>query len=383
MRRSRGTLGNGTLGVVAGALVAIGVLAMALVTTDAGGDTEHADQPLVCSNCHKCEHPTEANPCLFPQTCPRHDVMGRIDPKLGPSVVILDELENLYAPVRFDHRAHADMTKFGGDCELCHHFTPPDSPHPGCVQCHPKEVQFEDLTQPGLKGAYHRSCLGCHKDWDNDTSCEICHARKVEGVATEVSEDKFHRQYEPIKTIDLIIYETEYGEGDKVPFQHGKHATIYGLSCSDCHHEQRCEQCHVRAGEPHPMGDPAEVDLHGACFQCHDEENCEKCHGADPEAAFDHAATGWPLKGYHAKLACQRCHGEGSTNKKPSTQCESCHRGGWSESFNHAVTGVKLDEMHMEMDCQDCHTEGYGKKPDCSACHDDNRSYDKKTGFGE
>jgi hypothetical protein len=383
MRRSTDALANSTLRAAVGTLCVITLLAVIGISTDAVGDTKHSGEALNCSECHKCEHPTEADPCLIPQTCPRHEAMRGIDPKLGPSIVILDELENLYVPVRFDHRAHAEMTKFGGDCEICHHFTPPESPHPACKQCHPSEIHFEDLTQPGLKGAYHRSCLGCHKDWDSDTACEICHERKVQGVASDVSEETFHSQYEPLEMTELIIYETEYDEGDKVPFQHKKHTTLYGISCADCHMEQSCEQCHVRVGEAHPMGDPAEVDLHGACFQCHDEENCEKCHGADPDAPFDHAATGWPLKSYHAELSCQKCHGEGNTNKSPSTQCEVCHRDGWPASFNHAVTGVELDELHMDFDCTDCHTEGYGKKPDCSSCHDDDRSYDKKTGFGQ
>ena len=133
MRRSADALAKGTLKVAIGAVCAISLLVLIGIATNAGGESKHVGEPLVCSDCHKCEHPTEADPCLMPQTCPRHEAMRGIDPNLGPSVVILDELENLYAPVRFDHKAHAEMTKFGGDCELCHHFTPPNAPHPAWV----------------------------------------------------------------------------------------------------------------------------------------------------------------------------------------------------------------------------------------------------------
>jgi hypothetical protein len=90
--------------------------------------------------------------------------MVDLPPDLGPDVVILDELQKLYDPVRFDHRAHAQMVSFSGGCEVCHHYTPPDADHPACVSCHPKEIAHEDIAQPGLKGAYHRDCLDCHRE---------------------------------------------------------------------------------------------------------------------------------------------------------------------------------------------------------------------------
>ena len=44
----------------------------------------------------------------------------------GPKVVILNELENEYEPVPFDHLAHARMAQMWSGCETCHHY----SPHP-------------------------------------------------------------------------------------------------------------------------------------------------------------------------------------------------------------------------------------------------------------
>lgn len=97
-------------------------------------------------------------------------------------------------------------------CETCHHHTT-GSPVAGspCVACHggkgkaatvsckgchlPEPFTSEalrakeaDITRyhldkPGLKGAYHLGCLGCHKEMGAPTGCRECHALSVEGEA--------------------------------------------------------------------------------------------------------------------------------------------------------------------------------------------------------
>lgn len=356
------------------------VLAIALPAAAVPANQEGLD----CSLCHVCERPTSSEPCLKRQACPRHGVDDALVASLGPDIVILDDLEDLYVPVRFDHKAHAGMVSMNGGCETCHHFTPPNSPHPGCSECHPSDILHEDLSQPGLKGAYHRQCLSCHSDWDSDTRCAICHEKKqggrLGGQATEVCE---HSHYEPIPLDEFILFETDFEDGDVVPFHHENHSTLYELNCSVCHAEQSCARCHVQGEELHPMGQIEEIDLHDTCFKCHGEQNCDECHGRPADDLFNHRSVGWPMKPFHADLHCRQCHGTGLTYVRPNKACDTCHPADWGEGFRHASTGVVLGETHGELDCGDCHVEKFGKRPDCSACHDDGRRYEAGIGFGD
>ncbi len=346
-------------------------------------DPAGTGEPTSCSACHVCPHPSRSNPCLRP--CPRHEGAEALSPDIGPSVVILDDLEDLYVPVRFDHHKHAVMAGMGGGCETCHHYTPPDVSHPACKDCHPVEVEHEDLAQPGLKGAYHRSCLHCHQEWDRDTACEICHEKKqggaLHGTATSVCD---HSHYEPLELRELLVFRPADPAVASVPFHHLRHSQLYERDCTECHRRQSCSRCHVQGGEePHPMRGAGEADLHATCFACHDGQRCGGCHGRDPRDLFDHADTGWPLKAYHARLDCRACHGHGGAFRKLDRACSTCHPDGWpAAGFDHRVTGVVLDEVHREADCVGCHVDGPGSRSRCDGCHDDGRRFDRATGFG-
>ncbi|MGE5235088.1 MAG: cytochrome c3 family protein [Acidobacteriota bacterium] len=335
-----------------------------------------------CTACHTCPNPSRDQPCL--KACPRHQQPAALSPASGPDIVILDDLEDLYVPVRFDHKTHAGMSGMSKGCETCHHFTPPNSPHPACKDCHPVEIVHEDLAQPGLKGAYHRRCLSCHAAWDKDTACEICHERKkggrLGGTATEVCE---HSHYAPVKLKELILFSTSFAPKDSVPFHHRNHSQLYERDCTECHRRQSCTRCHVQGSdELHPMGNPTEVSLHDTCFRCHDGTRCAACHGRDPGALFTHAETGWPLKAYHAALPCRTCHGPTGAFRKLDPRCATCHPNGWpAASFDHRVTGVALDEVHREAGCETCHAGGPGSRPRCDSCHDDGRTYNRSRGF--
>lgn len=364
--------------VAVATLAMCGILVLGWRAT-AASDTKKQVSPEDCSQCHDCEFPSKSEPCLK-EVCPRHKAMSNLKPSLGPSTVVLDELENLYEPVVFNHRAHAQMTEFKGGCETCHHFSPPDTPHPACKNCHPTGIQHEDIAQPGLKGAYHRNCMKCHQEWDKDTACEVCHAKKTEGAQpTSLVHRESH--YKPIELKELILFSTPYAKGDQVPFHHRNHSQLYEQDCSECHQQQSCTRCHVQGQELHPMGQPEETDLHDTCFRCHDQEKCDNCHGRKPDDLFQHSDTGWPLRPYHEKLKCRACHGETGKFKKLTPVCKNCHPNGWSGDFNHDITGVHLDANHGDLDCGDCHVDGVGHKAACNGCHDDGRVYDKKTDF--
>ena len=188
----------------------------------------------------------------------------------------------------------------------------------------------------------------------------------------------------PIEIKDLIVFETDYDDGDKVPFHHKNHVELYNRDCSVCHQDETCSSCHVHGAESHPLGLISDIDLHLTCYQCHDEDKgCEQCHGRNPNDLFDHAEVGWSLKHYHRVLQCKDCHHDPGKYQANDPRCETCHFEGWGgQHFNHDITGVVLDQVHEELDCADCHTEGIGYGPTCDNCHDDGREWHKRASFG-
>lgn len=126
-----------------------------------------------------------------------------------PDQVVLDSIADLYAGVDFDHEMH---TELGEDCAVCHHHTTgtgsqdercmnchADSPATSdvaCVDCHladpfsaeqiNREAQDRyqyHVDKPGLKAAYHWSCVGCHEAIGGPVGCQDCHARTAAGDA--------------------------------------------------------------------------------------------------------------------------------------------------------------------------------------------------------
>jgi len=127
----------------------------------------------------------------------------------GPDSVVLDTLANHYEAVEFNHAMHVDVA---GNCATCHHHTTGEAPvDESCARCHEggkeaKSVACKDCHsdtpfsaenlkasdtnpklyhtgKPGLKGALHQKCLGCHQEMGAPTGCQDCHARNDKGDA--------------------------------------------------------------------------------------------------------------------------------------------------------------------------------------------------------
>ncbi|MBI1826554.1 MAG: cytochrome c3 family protein [Planctomycetes bacterium] len=293
-----------------------------------------------------------------------------------PGTVILDQLANLYLPVPFDHKGHAAMASMTGGCSVCHHYTPENADHPACRTCHAVEGNGGDIRKPGLKGAYHRQCLSCHRDWGGEASCSICHAPRT-GKSTHAItpgvDDLVGRIHPPIAEPVQEIYHTARDgfEPSNVLFRHKEHASSYDLKCSECHREDNCNRCHA-AGKSHVQRVRSVEEHHQPCFQCHQNKTCESCHFAEGQSSpqpFSHVQTGWPLKTYHQSLGCRKCH-ENSPYTARSTQCTNCHSS-WPSSFKHALTGLELDSTHSSFDCEQCHAQkNFGIQPTCNECHE-------------
>lgn len=124
----------------------------------------------------------------------------------APMAVELNVAGEYYGVVMFDHAMHEDV----GDCYACHHHaTGGGTGDANCVECHEdspetatvacrdchaqqpfsaatlqgkaaKTYQYH-VDTPGLKGAFHRNCLGCHELQDGPLGCQDCHERTPRG----------------------------------------------------------------------------------------------------------------------------------------------------------------------------------------------------------
>ena len=132
-----------------------------------------------------------------------------------PESVEIESLANLYSTVTFDHLLHVDMA----DCSVCHHHTTgskiidpnctrchtaggkedsaifnSDMPYTiSCRECHEKDrfaspylkklenPKLYHIDKPGLKGAYHLNCIGCHRATEGPVGCQDCHTMTKAG----------------------------------------------------------------------------------------------------------------------------------------------------------------------------------------------------------
>jgi hypothetical protein len=113
-----------------------------------------------------------------------------------PETVTIGILSEKYEPAVFPHRQvvnklleHIGQSKiatyFHGHenvvCQGCHHNSPAGTKPPLCESCHGQPFNEAELFKPGLYGAYHRQCLGCHQAMqiEKPSDCVGCHALKT------------------------------------------------------------------------------------------------------------------------------------------------------------------------------------------------------------
>jgi hypothetical protein len=360
-------------------LLAITVVALSVLYSTSSALDPQQDMKglkLNCIECHTCPDPTGDDPCLkacpnltWAQSTSKHQVSE------APDSLLLDKLVDQYSAVHFNHKIHAQMSDMYKGCETCHHFSPPGQ-IPPCSKCHGGETNPNNLGQPSLKGAYHRQCLCCHREWSHDTKCVICHNpndTKAMQASSKDSTDIMGISH-PVMTVpSKKSYVTPYAAGPMVTFYHQQHIDLFGLRCVDCHQKENCSYCHD-INKPTSQAKSQE-EVHAICSGCHATAKCDKCHDNKEKAAFTHASTGWRLNKYHTSLSCRACHPTGKMIGKLDTSCNTCHSGWNQTNFQHAVTNLQLDENHRELDCESCHLErNFAVKPDCATCHDDGRT---------
>jgi predicted CXXCH cytochrome family protein len=280
------------------------------------------------------------------------------DDGLGPQTIMLDDLVDLYEPVPFSHAAHAEMAQMWGGCQTCHHRTPNveaksglpatngETKHtqddsadiPACKSCHPVGKSQDDIRMPSLNAAYHRQCLDCHRDWDNEDSCVVCHKPRAGAALPEVlptPDEVLGRMHPPAEPPQTVTYETRFtpAAGRLVTFRHDEHVKSFGFKCVECHRQNRCESCHSSQGQVNVRSPlkPAESWRlsHEPCMTCHDHQTCDHCHhksSEDVPPKFEHAMTGQLLDADHQGLACRDCHGSVNFTALPTCGGVACHK---------------------------------------------------------
>ena len=297
-----------------------------------------------------------------------------------PGKIQIDRLENIFKPVDFDHRLHAEMAVMGEGCVTCHHHAE-DEIYAPCGDCHLEVEEEASLAMPTLNGAYHRNCLNCHRDWSADHRCETCHAKQKLRFNTRRSLDAtdfLAHPHKEIKIPDVLHFVRPESKQKPVLFHHQEHVELYRLQCEHCHRQTRCATCHKEAMAPSQKVMTLTVH-HAPCSSCHDtqtETDCSQCHRDTPSDGFSHELTGWALNRFHIPLKCEQCHSGTSPITALDQNCISCHDNFMLGAFDHSVTGLQLTDGHEEIDCGDCHGAGrFDQTPSCVACHDEDLAY--------
>ncbi len=344
---------------------------------------------------------------------------------------------------------HDDIHRdeYGADCQSCHGQSHPfqqvalfqhteafrlTGAHDNlaCRACHPSHTPYavdrvlaDRGSSPG-ESADIRSCAACHSSSHSEafligtaerlevpksSTCQHCHRAVVGGF-----------------TGNLVMLEGDWHDATGFPLS----VPHTAVQCRSCHAEYGTPVAErVASHQPHPVRRPDD------CGACHRDPhqgqfanveggttNCLRCHERQRflPVAFhvaEHAATSFPLKGTHRRVACTACHFQLISSRNDTTaqpirvfrgtpgQCRECHsdpHGGQfrgesgkvldcrfchdEESFqhptldlqHHAGTRFPLTGAHAAVSCRSCHKAEAGNPRvfvgtprDCAACHAD------------
>jgi hypothetical protein len=169
------------------------------------GCHEIQKQRSECMGCHRFQaRGTTENACRVCHSGtwerPARDDVRRLlrdlPPERVPEKVEIKILQKDYQPAPLPHarivealiastekstlanRFHADNPAI---CSGCHHRTVWDleAKPPSCNSCHGTSRNPKVMERPGLMGAYHRQCMGCHQEMKiKALGCRDCHAEK-------------------------------------------------------------------------------------------------------------------------------------------------------------------------------------------------------------
>ncbi len=336
---------------------------------------------------------------------------------------VLNGRIDYYEPVRFTHRTHDVNT--GSNCAVCHHRVaagPDDrvgqdmakmhedievriagascvSCHRDltektfqkCSQCHAASNESDFPARIGLKGAYHRQCIGCHQNQPRTanapTECASCHHPLVPDhkLLLNLSADAARTSMtskclECHETTGRDILKTAHwnwkGRTPEIAGQ--EHSTSVGLrntidnyDISLAANPRLASRFHIGGGPATAdAADPAKID----CLVCHD--TTLKLH-ADGEVRTPDLAAAAEKAGRPTRSNCGSCHffaaaGPGVKNGdlspalvapppeldyhmgKVDMRCQDCHA-----TNRHQIAGLSFNAPVVEgrAGCELCHGE--------------------------
>lgn len=181
------------------------------------GCHDAAKQDAKCQGCHKVS--TGDVPKSACHVCHRGPSEGFptdaapapliFDKEKVPEKVLIKALEKEFKPADFPHqKIVTKLTKISNEsslarvfhagisdqalCSGCHHKTDPAAAQakkvPTCNTCHSRPFDARELGKPGILGAYHRQCTGCHESMKQKPAaleCAKCHPQKEEVKTAE------------------------------------------------------------------------------------------------------------------------------------------------------------------------------------------------------
>ncbi len=382
---------------------------------------------------------------------------------LAFSLAILSPLQAQISPGEL-HRSHAFLEGVG-NCDKCH-SPQGDQLSDKCLTCH-ETISGQRKSGRGLHAMKeYAECFRCHvehqgRDFDliyfKGGQKAFEHGQtgfRLDGKHAQLNCRQCHiprliRNPSIKQAKDLSLESTFLGlEGTCGGCHFDEHRGQLARDCRTCHNEAGwrpavgfnhagaafpllgkhqavlCQKCHVLEKDSAHSADrefrrykPVEFR---PCSACHADvhkgrlgANCQGCHIPDgwqtvKTAEFNHDQTRFPLRGLHAKVTCEKCHGTRSaasplkfatcrdchgdfhqgvfTARPGQGACEECHsvEGFRPSTFlleQHAQTDYPLKGAHLAIPCQGCHritssTSGSQyrfvfKSTTCRDCHKD------------
>lgn len=284
-----------------------------------------------------------------------------------------------------------------------------------CAQCHDQarfKIEKGSLPKNASRTTYlglRFECVNCHEDRHERTAglaCQTCHTTAAWAPTKKFDHGKTHfpltgkhgtvtcaKCHEPLAIVPhpakILFSVNSFDDCSSCHKSPHKPSFTRNRRCSDCHTTEgwksttafnhsvtrfplvgkhttvSCEKCHAglknqKEGAPvdfatKPFNDcrfchqsPHNETLNrNACFSCHTPSDWR----AVENTKFDHSQTGFPLRGKHAQLDCEKCHDSGGAKSfavryNDSRRCAACH-----EDYH---KGAFKDRYH---DCADCHEE--------------------------
>ncbi len=277
-----------------------------------------------CAGCHPNAHPDISEKEMSRRDCAAcHDNDG-----FKPSRFTAADHRNTGFPLKGAHTATA--------CPACHLKKLGPPPTDRGARRTPKHLAARVRSPWRLRaGVTPDRCPRCHasphRKQFNDRPCTECH----DGRSWSIPADRFDHN------------RTRY------PLT-GKHRQV---RCPDCHKSVSDKDGTFVRYRPLPFSDctPCHRDVHyGQFSELTPERRCRACHdtaGFVP-ARFDHndpRKSGFPLKGTHATLGCERCHpkttlaeGVRVTRYRPTMkECGGCHEDVHDGAYRLAVDLLK------------------------------------------